>query len=67
MDPVEMALFEKRVRISTQAKRMIYVTLQKEGIHCYPAAATDINLKTENEYDVSFLSHPHRHGYTSHS
>ena len=61
MDPVEMALFEKRVRISTQAKRMIYVTLQKEGIHCYPAAATDINLKTENEYDVSFLSHPHRH------
>ena len=56
-----MALFEKRVRISTQAKRMIYVTLQKEGIHCYPAAATDINLKTENEYDVSFLSHPHRH------
>ena len=61
MDPVEMALFEKRVRISTQAKRMIYVTFQKEGIHCYPAAATDINLKTENEYDVSFLSHPHRH------
>ena len=61
MDPVEMALFEKRVRISTQAKRMIYVTFKKEGIHCYPAAATDINLKTENEYDVSFLSHPHRH------
>lgn len=27
----------------------------------YPAAATDPNLKTGDEYDVSFLGTPHRH------
>jgi hypothetical protein len=37
------------------------VTFQKEGIHCYPAAATDPALKTGDEYDVSFLGTPHRH------
>ena len=35
---------------------MIWVSFQKEGIHCYPAALTDPNLS-----DVSFLGHPHRH------
>lgn len=40
---------------------MIWVTFQKEGIHCYPAALTDPLLKTEDEYDVSFLGYPHRH------
>ena len=40
---------------------MIFVTFQKEGIHCYPAAATDPSLKTGDEYDVSFLGTPHRH------
>jgi len=39
----------------------IWVTFQKEGIHCYPAAGTDSTLKTGDEYDVSFLAHPHRH------
>ena len=39
----------------------IYVTFQKEGIHCYPAAATDPALATGDEYDVSFLGTPHRH------
>lgn len=37
-------------------KKKIWVTFQKEGIHCYPAAATDEKLK-----DVSFLANPHRH------
>ena len=41
--------------------KMIWVTFQKEGIHCYPAAATDPNLATGDYYDVSFLSTPHRH------
>ena len=41
--------------------KMIWVTFRKEGIHCYPAAATDTNLATGDEYDVSFLAHPHRH------
>ena len=41
--------------------KMIWVTFQKEGIHCYPAAATDLNLATGDQYDVSFLANPHRH------
>lgn len=41
--------------------RMIWVQFTKEGIHRYPAALEDPNLKTNDEYDVSFLGHPHRH------
>jgi hypothetical protein len=48
-------------RIKHAAQRQIWVTFQKEGIHCYPAAATDPALKTGDEYDVSFLGTPHRH------
>ena len=55
------AMTEKRVRIKQHAKRMIFVTFQKEGIHLYPAAATDPKLATGDEYDVSFLGTPHRH------
>jgi hypothetical protein len=43
------------------SKKMIWVTFQKEGIHKYPAALTDPNLATGDEYDVSFLGYPHRH------
>jgi len=57
----EQAQTEKRVRIKHHAKRMIFATFQKEGIHCYPAAATDPALATGDEYDVSFLATPHRH------
>ena len=45
----------------TNDQSLIYVTFQKEGIHCYPAAATDPALATGDEYDVSFLGTPHRH------
>ena len=55
------ALQENRNLIKNAAKRMIWVTFQKEGIHLYPAAATDPKLKTNDEYDVSFLGTPHRH------
>jgi hypothetical protein len=48
-------------RIKDAAQRTIFVTFQKEGIHCYPAAATDPQLATGDEYDVSFLGSPHRH------
>ena len=48
-------------RISSSAQRKIWITFQKEGIHCYPAAATDPQLATGDEYDVSFLGTPHRH------
>ena len=37
------------------------MTFKKEGIHRYPAAATDPLLCTAGEYDVSFLANPHRH------
>ena len=52
---------EQIERIKHDAQRRIWVTFQKEGIHCYPAAATDPALKTDDEYDVSFLGTPHRH------
>ena len=48
-------------RIMSHAHRQVWVTFQKEGIHCYPAAATDPQLATRDQYDVSFLAHPHRH------
>jgi hypothetical protein len=48
-------------RIKAAAQRKIFVTFQKEGIHRYPAAATDPALATGDEYDVSFLANPHRH------
>lgn len=41
--------------------KMIWVTFEHEGVHRYPAAAEDPNLKTGDEYDVSFLAYPHRH------
>jgi len=47
--------------IKQHAQRQIWVTFRKEGIHCYPAAATDPMLATGDEYDVSFLGTPHRH------
>jgi len=48
-------------RIMQHAERKIWVQFQKEGIHCYPAAATAPELATGDEYDVSFLGSPHRH------
>jgi hypothetical protein len=48
-------------RIMQSAERKIWVTFRKEGIHKYPAAATDPALCTAGEYDVSFLASPHRH------
>jgi hypothetical protein len=50
-------------RIVEQATRQIWVTFQKEGIHCYPAAATDPKLNTNDKYNVAFLASPHRHTF----
>lgn len=61
MNQREQALAENRSRIMSRADRKIWVTFQKEGIHKYPAAATDPALATGDEYDVSFLGYPHRH------
>ena len=43
------------------AKRMIWVTFKKEGIHMYPRADSDPKLATGDWDDVSFLGYPHRH------
>ena len=48
-------------RIREAAERRIWVTFRREGIHRYPAAATDPKLCTAGEYDVSFLANAHRH------
>ncbi len=48
-------------RVKDNAHRQIWVTFRKEGIHKYPAALTDPQLATGDEYDVSFLGYPHRH------
>lgn len=40
----------------TTPHKTIFVTFQKEGIHLYPAAATDPKLES-----VKFLGSPHRH------
>jgi len=45
-------------RVMDQAKRQIWITWQKEGIHKYPAALTDPALA-----DVQFLGYPHRHQF----
>ena len=50
------AQHETITRRMSAAKRWIWVRFQKEGVHCYPAAATDPALA-----DVSFLASPHRH------
>jgi hypothetical protein len=60
-DQIMLARLDRRMRVLNQAKRMIWVTFQREGIHCYPAAGTDPNLA-----DVSFLANPHRHIFHFH-
>ena len=62
----QQALAETRTNIKDKAFRTIFVKFQKEGIHCYPAAATDPALATGDEYDVSFLASPHRHMFHFH-
>jgi len=49
------------IKQDIRPNKMIWVTFRKEGIHRYPAAATDPNLCTAGEYDVSFLANAHRH------
>ena len=49
------------IRQDIRPNKMIWVTFRKEGVHCYPAAATDPNLATGDEYDVAFLANKHRH------
>ena len=47
----------------TVKSNRIWVTFTKEGLHRYPAAATDPALATGDQYDVSFLGYLHRHTF----
>jgi len=49
------------IREDIRPKKMIWVTFTQEGVHRYPAAATDPKLATGGWDDVSFLASPHRH------
>jgi hypothetical protein len=52
---------ETAERILDHARRMIWVTFQREGVHKYPGADTDPKLATGDWDDVSFLGVAHRH------
>lgn len=41
--------------------KSIWVTFQKEGVHCYPAAADNPALATKDKFNVAFLGYLHRH------
>jgi len=53
-------LFMKKVARMSNVN-MIWVTFTQEGVHKYPAAATNPKLATGGWDDVSFLGVPHRH------
>ena len=57
----KMRQIRQEANMKDKAKRMIWVTFRKEGIHKYPAALDAPKLDTGDEYDVSFLGYPHRH------
>ncbi len=56
----EADMIDAKAKALKEAKRMIWVTFKKEGIHKYPAALDDPSLATGDEYDVSLWYHPKR-------
>jgi len=58
MNQEQRAIIDRRME---KAKREIWVTFTKEGVHKYPGADTDPMLATGDWDDVSFLGYPHRH------
>ena len=57
----QVAMAEASNDIKQKAKKMVWVTFKKEGIHKYTAALDDPKLATGDWDDVSFLGYPHRH------
>lgn len=58
MNQQQRQITERRI---AQAKKFVYVSIQKEGYHCFPEAATDPQFATGDEYDVSHLAYRHMH------
>ena len=55
-EQINTCRFDKIKHRMDTAGKSIWVRFQREGIHCYPDAATNPMLE-----DVAFLAHPHRH------
>lgn len=49
------------IKQDIRPNKMIWVTFRKEGVHCFPDALSNPKFASGDEYDVSFLGHPHRH------
>ena len=58
---VRAARRDRQMARKDGSKRIIWVTWRQEAIHKFPAALEDPKFATGDEYDVSFLGHPHRH------
>ena len=58
MNQEQRSSIDRRIE---RARREIWVTFTKEGVHKYPGADTDPKLATGGWDDVSFLGVPHRH------
>lgn len=58
MNQQQRQITERRI---AQAKKFVYVSIQKEGYHCFPEAGTDPQFATGDEYDVSHLAYRHMH------
>lgn len=52
---------DQMVKNVSNAKKFVYVSIQKEGYHCFPEAATNPAFATGDEYDVSHLAYKHMH------
>lgn len=46
-----------------KVEQWVRCTFMKRGVHAYPEAATNPNLATGDEYDVSYLATPHAHDF----
>lgn len=44
-----------------KTKKFVYVSIQREGYHCFPEAAHDQRYATGDEFDVSHLANLHMH------
>jgi hypothetical protein len=60
-DNIDMVRMNRINSRKANAKKFIYVTIVKEGYHCFPEAATDPRYATNDEYDVSHLALKHMH------
>lgn len=49
------------IEMKPKQKTFVYTSIRKEGIHCFPEAATNPQFATGDGFDVSHLAFPHMH------